>query len=326
MSQAFNYSTKKEVPTKEIGWLNVQYATLGIPNLEQNPYLFINFDFGSFTSPHLLSSPLANLAFDQIIQRIPAVTKLKTTTSGMTAKIGEKAAAKAAATKLGASLAANVIPVIGQVVSVVTTALSLKDIATSIKVWLKENSDKLPYLLAGLMVGGFITPVSLCFNWRSRCFNRLRKSSYRRFYRLSLCRSWGNNSFLNFNSDSNCSNRYTCSDYNYSFIINSGAYMYPPGTATVSAARGGVVSPYVGIEKKPEPPGPFANTDLPLEVKYTVTITAKQGVLTNVKINYSCNVIKESNPPECPQPTPIIPSGVDKIEVGTPFSFSYTHR
>jgi hypothetical protein len=164
-TRAFNFITGKKLPlpqgqvvTVATGWLNPQLTTIGIPATGQAQFTTtLNF-LGSF-SPHILSSPIFNFAFDKFIKKIPAVAKLNTAVSGMTAKLGSKVAtkiaAKAAATKLGAALAANVIPVIGQVISAITALLSLKDLASLIKVWLKKNEDKLPFVLAGILVGAF---------------------------------------------------------------------------------------------------------------------------------------------------------------------------
>ncbi|MDP3994385.1 MAG: peptidoglycan DD-metalloendopeptidase family protein [bacterium] len=104
------------------------------------------------------------------------------------------------------------------------------------------------------------------------------------------------------------------------FIINSGAYVVPP---TPSQQPGQVVSPYIGVDKTPGPPGPFGNSKLPLDVEYTIAITAKKGALTNININYECNVTKKTSPPSCPGVDPAIPVPPSTISPGTPFVFSY---
>lgn len=120
------------------------------------------------------------------------------------------------------------------------------------------------------------------------------------------------------------------------FIINSGAYLVPPQMSTASA----IVSPYIDVKKVANPAGPFQNSDLkPLEVEYTITITAKKDALSNVKVSYSCNVVKEGSSPQCPPTDPVLKPGSqisiselsgstqgstqDTISPTESFSFSY---
>ena len=99
------------------------------------------------------------------------------------------------------------------------------------------------------------------------------------------------------------------------FIINSGAYIVPPSPSTISSA---VESPYIGIEKT-------VSTDCMNKagcpsfgtVTYKIKITAKKGVLSNIKLSNkystSCrsgnktfpnpNVHEISSPPETISPT-----------------------
>lgn len=111
------------------------------------------------------------------------------------------------------------------------------------------------------------------------------------------------------------------------FIINSGAYLVPPKTSLVP---GIIESPYIDVVKTAEPEGPFDNNQLqPLEVKYSVKIKAKKGSLTNVRVGYSCTVIKDGPSPNCPKPEGFptedeIPKTISPTEDG--FVFSYKHR
>jgi hypothetical protein len=102
------------------------------------------------------------------------------------------------------------------------------------------------------------------------------------------------------------------------FIINTGAYLVPP-TASVF---GNVSSPYIGITKEAEPPGPFQNSALPKTITYKVTITAKKGSLTNVVINYDCQVISKSQK-QCPSVSGL-PDTKDNISPSAPYTFEYT--
>jgi len=102
------------------------------------------------------------------------------------------------------------------------------------------------------------------------------------------------------------------------FIINSGAYITPPPTSIY----GDVTSPYISIVKTPTPPGPFQNSDLPKDITYNIEITAKEGPLTNVAIEYNCFVV--SNTPQICETPSGVPTSVDTISPSAPFTFSYT--
>lgn len=100
------------------------------------------------------------------------------------------------------------------------------------------------------------------------------------------------------------------------FIINSGAYVVPPSVSSIVN-----INEYIDVQKEATPPGPFKNTELPLKIKYTITITAKKEALTNVTVKDECIVITKSGQQNCQSP-PITVSG-GTIAVGTPFTFSY---
>lgn len=106
------------------------------------------------------------------------------------------------------------------------------------------------------------------------------------------------------------------------FIINSGAYIVP---WSASSLPGLSENAYISVQKVAEPPGPFKNSDIPFSVKYTVTITAKKTTLTNIKIEYKCEVIKEGSRPPCPSITGSIPAPAADFTISptTPHSFSY---
>jgi hypothetical protein len=101
------------------------------------------------------------------------------------------------------------------------------------------------------------------------------------------------------------------------FMINSGAYIVPPSLSSL-----GSENPYIDIVKTSDPKGPLQNSDLPLVVTYTITITAKQQALTNVVIKDECSVISEAGSRDCPAPDISVPGGT--ISVGSPFVFTYT--
>lgn len=100
------------------------------------------------------------------------------------------------------------------------------------------------------------------------------------------------------------------------FIINSGAYIVPPSPLTIE----NIASPYIGIEKTADPSGPFENTDLPLKIKYTVTITSKKETLSNIQITNECQVYLESGSQKCQAP-PIVRN--EPISGGSSFTTTY---
>ena len=98
-------------------------------------------------------------------------------------------------------------------------------------------------------------------------------------------------------------------------IINSGAYMVPPSQNSLLSTN-----PYIQVDKVADPPGPFQNTDLPLTISYTVTVTAKKSTLTNVQFTNTCQIITTGPQEDCPAVTPPAPA---TIEPSSPFVFTY---
>jgi len=346
-TRAFSFITGKKLPppqgqvvTVSTGWLDTQLATIGISTQGQSLPIAISLNFGSFSSPNILSSPILNFAFDKLINKIPAVAKLNTAISGMTAKLGSKVAtkiaAKAAATKLGAALAANVIPAIGQVISAITALLSLKDLASLIKVWLKKNQDKLTFILAGILVGAFaLTGAPLYLVAGVGVISVSRAASIGTFlgglfFALTniVLASLVIPMLIVFIG-------IPILVAIILFIINSGAYVYPPSTKMASLGPGAVVNEYIEVtklaysEKYPEKGKSselsFENNQLPLEITYEITIKAKKGSLTNISISETCNVTKKNNIPSCPNPNPAIPNGsnIGTIDSASPYTFTY---
>jgi hypothetical protein len=101
------------------------------------------------------------------------------------------------------------------------------------------------------------------------------------------------------------------------FIINSGAYIVPPLPSSAVAEN-----PYIGVVKEVEPAGPFENSDLPISVTYTITVTAKRGTLTNVSFEHKCEVLGENSNTSCPAPLPdTTPTEISSVK---PFVYSYS--
>ena len=110
------------------------------------------------------------------------------------------------------------------------------------------------------------------------------------------------------------------------FIINSGAYVVPPGS-TATAVNQIISSPYVRITKTPSPAGPFENSDLPLTVTYTIKIVALKDPLTNIQINYDCGVVKDGASPLCPSLPANFFASLNipaTLSPGQSFEFSYS--
>ena len=299
-TRAFSFITGKKLPppqgqvaTVTTGWLNTQFAAIGLPTYEQS--LFITaLNFGP--SSNILSSPIFNFALDKLIKKIPAVGKLNTVVNGMITKLGTKIAEKAAA-KLGTAFAANVIPFIGQVVSAVTTALSLKDIATAIKVWLKENEDKLPFILAGILVGAFaLTGAPLYLVAGVGVIGVSRAASIGAFlgglfFALTniVLASLVIPMLIVFIG-------IPILVAIILFIINSGAYVYPPSTLTKSGSPAGIIqSEYVNIKKTADV-DKISNLNDKKTISYTITITPKKGAITIKSIKNEYNITGGNNP------------------------------
>ena len=124
------------------------------------------------------------------------------------------------------------------------------------------------------------------------------------------------------------------------FIINSGAYVVPQGPPSVSAL---VENPYIGVEKLAKREGSggegeafleFENSDLPVRIVYTITITAKRGTLTNINFDWTCSVVSDSvafcvahddvtiNGESAPNVLP--PAPPDLISPANPYVITYT--
>jgi hypothetical protein len=104
------------------------------------------------------------------------------------------------------------------------------------------------------------------------------------------------------------------------FLINSGAYVVPLQSPT-SGFSGISANAYLQVDKVADPEGPFKNADLPLNINYTITITAKRTMLTNISIEETCQIITAKGVSQCPSTTPSnLPT---EIYASTPYTFSY---
>lgn len=98
-------------------------------------------------------------------------------------------------------------------------------------------------------------------------------------------------------------------------VINTGAYLVPK--ASIS---GKSVNPYIQVTKTAEPSGPFENTDLPIKITYTITVTAKKDPLTNISFDHVCKITQESGSKPCDAPKETPP---DSITPASPYIYTY---
>jgi hypothetical protein len=104
------------------------------------------------------------------------------------------------------------------------------------------------------------------------------------------------------------------------FIINSGAYIVPPGGFTQRGENA-----YIRVTKTADPSGPFDNSwnNQNRTINYTITIYALQGSLTDISFNYTCSVISD-NQQRCPDPSPNMPPSTPSIITASePFVITY---
>ncbi len=312
-SFAFSFLTSKKPPflentitNQDSNWLNTHFSSIGITP-QPTATFFTKINFGIFSSPNILNSPILNFAFDKIIQKLPATAKLKSVVSGLTTKITEKAAAKVTATKIGgklaAALSANVIPVAGQIISTIATALSIKDITVAIGKWIKKNSDKLPYVLAGLLVGGFALTGAPLFliaglgvaGFASRIaigtfvistFTAISSAVLASLVAPMLIVFIGIPILVVI----------------ILFIINSSAYVYPPSTTNLPGSPSEIIqSEYINLIKKADA-DKLPNLTSTREINYTIQINPKKGAVTIKSIENKYNITGGNNPKQIQSP------------------------
>jgi hypothetical protein len=85
------------------------------------------------------------------------------------------------------------------------------------------------------------------------------------------------------------------------FIINTSGYLTPKSDPL--APPNAAISEYFDVSKSASPDGPFSNTELPLEVTYTVTIQAGDEALTNITFLNSYNIVQTPLVAQAPAPS-----------------------
>lgn len=100
-------------------------------------------------------------------------------------------------------------------------------------------------------------------------------------------------------------------------VINNSAYIVPPSISTLLQNQDNL---YVEVTKNAEPAGPFENSDLPLKIKYTITVKARKSMLTNISFNHECKVVQENNSQDCVAPVEAPPTS---ISPASPYVYIY---
>jgi hypothetical protein len=111
------------------------------------------------------------------------------------------------------------------------------------------------------------------------------------------------------------------------FIINSGAYLVPPGGSYGDVPKGVTESQYIGIEKTANPrcrnrTGAGCVPGFP-DVTYSVRIWAKQETLSNINITNSYTVVSPNNPPVPNPQVDEINNPPSTIQPGQDYVFNY---
>ncbi len=102
-------------------------------------------------------------------------------------------------------------------------------------------------------------------------------------------------------------------------VINNSAYVVPPSPPSLSRSS----NPYISVIKTADPAGPFENSDLPLDITYTITISAKRDTLTNISFKDTCKIIQEASNVPCENSSYDVP---DSISPGSSYTITYTNN
>lgn len=197
----------------ETGWLKTQLAAIGVTPYSATPF------------PNLKTiSPLSlNFRFDKIIQEIkmPAVSETapkRSVTSGIGTNITQvatKAITQKTIEKIASKLAINIVPVIGQLTTFFSIVLST-DLIIKAKLLVKKNLNKIILSITLTRISPLILIIIKIVIYAAASFAALVL-----FTLITV------------------------------FIINSGAYIYPPSSNTISIPPGSTISPYIDVKKSP---------------------------------------------------------------------------
>lgn len=311
--QAKEIAQKMQARRKAFWWLRTRGGKISLPEqrhysrdyyysaITESQLSSININFNSITaipptidgvsivSPYL--SQIANFAMEKAIKRLPIVAKLSKSVSGLGTKLGTKLA-----TAVGANFALP--PVIGQIVSAISTALAIKDVISSIIAWAKkQGNDIYFYLAVGLGTVYFITgvPILGAVALGSLLIGGSVIIPIFLFGLIGIIGSVLLESVLIIIVGFLILGIATALIV---LIINSGAYLVPPVTRSSSTPP--TESEYIKVEKTADPSGPFQNNQ-DITVNYKVIITAKKIELTSIQFEYKCSVYSETSM-TCPHP------------------------
>lgn len=100
------------------------------------------------------------------------------------------------------------------------------------------------------------------------------------------------------------------------FIINSGAYIVPPSESLLVSEN-----TFIEVTKTATPSGPFENNNLPLKIKYDISVRAKKGQLINIRFSHTCKTTNKNSQGSCDAPLP--EDKPESISPTSPYVFSY---
>lgn len=243
-------------------------------------------------------------------------------------KLAAKTATKAAASKIAAATAASAvpIPIVSQIISAVMLALSLKDLAVFLKTNFRKIADKLPYILAALFGAGFLltgAPIlivggigALALGGRAYLAGFGSGIIYTLTHFLIptlLAPIFISFIFL------------VIATTIILIIINSSAYVYPPGTGVNSGAPPGLIqSEYVNITKTADADR-IENISGSKTINYTVKIVAKKDSFTIKNITNNYSVIGGASPQKIVSPADAFSPYIGKAVVsGDTVTISYS--
>lgn len=103
------------------------------------------------------------------------------------------------------------------------------------------------------------------------------------------------------------------------YVLISSFYSPPTTISPFSLSQ----SRFFSVVKTADPPGPFANTDLPLEITYTVTIQALEGAISNLFFSNEYWVRQEPQIASEP-PTTLPDPPAATLNPGVPYTLTYT--
>jgi curved DNA-binding protein CbpA len=312
----------------------------------QNPDIEISRQSASFTlQPDQMGMEIKNNILNPILDKIkgkiskPLEAKAKNLITQGLEKGGSKLLGKQVAIKAGIALgkkalaqaAASIVPGIGNVVMLV--ADFLKDIAIKAIKWISQKAKQVAKTLAVVGLGMFavgvltantalaavgagITGIATAYGGVPQTLTAISQAGTAliAFFTSTVIPSIAIPTIL-------AAIAVPILIAIIIFIINAGAYVVPYGGFN-TIPSGSIENPYIGVEKVASPES-IDNPPPSRTVTYTITVTARQGSLSNVSFDYTCRVIGMSSGEDCPDPNPAIPDPPSVIAPTEAFTFTY---